>query len=54
MADILFTEISPSASAGLGFLITDRITLDLALNLSNTDATLFQTLAVQASLEARL
>jgi hypothetical protein len=49
------TDIIPSASAGLGILIMDRITLDLALNLSNfTEVALFQTLAVQASLEARL
>ena len=52
---IIYTERSPSAAAGLGILLTDRVTLDLALDLANfMTSAAFQTPVIQASLKADL
>ena len=48
-------DIVPSASAGMGFLITDKITLDLGVQfLDLTARNTFGSATVAASLEARL
>lgn len=50
-----YTVFSPSAAAGLGLLLTEKVALDLALNLANfMTSNLFQTLVLQASLKADL
>jgi hypothetical protein len=57
-----YTDITPSASAGIGFVIAEKIHLDIALNLmniigfdtSNPYPTLFKAPALQASIKADL
>ena len=51
-----YTEMGAGASAGLGFKVTDKATLDVALNLADflQPATPLSNLTLQASLKADL